>query len=1067
MPYSLPVLLQTAGVVPKPPRSPSPQEPSGPHDIFRLELAKIPTKEVIFANASTDSHILDFGADLHLASCLVCADHYSKDAPIACYKSTLHCLPGGKSFCLEIIILWRDSLAVPNINRLPYPARLVFCKYVLQEEQVHEPGSLYQREREMALRKTWLPRDFYNNVYVPPDTSSTSAEIKGDLIECTLYPFQRRAVRWLLEREGVEQLPDGQVVPAKSLSSDQIPASFQEKTDMDGRAYFASPLFMAATTDIGGWYDAEKHLLGGILSEEMGLGKTVEMISLICLNRRTLHMLRPDVDGFGLKPSGATLIITPPAILEQWKQEIALHAPALRVFHYNGLHSHRGLSDQELLDKVSEHDVVLTTYNVLAREVHYSGDAPKRNLRHGKRFEPKKTPLVQISWWRVCLDEAQMIESGVSNAARVARLIPRHNAWAVTGTPIRKDISDLFGLLLFLNYQPFCDGGAVWNRLCHVFQPVLERIVNTIAIRHSKDHVRSELDLPPQKRVVITIPFTAIEEQHYAQLYEQMCEECGLDELGAPLSDDWDPDAPSTVDRMRNWLTRLRQTCLHPEVAGRNRRALGTGSGPLRSVSEVLEVMIDQNDTLLRAEERALLQSQLRRGQMLENAKHRHEAFDLWQASLNRASEIVKECRNQLHSERAKIPTGDFDRETPSIDAVSDNEEAEKNTRLGTYRSRLRAALEVQHICQFFIGNGYYQIKSDDKLTEPDSQEFKALDEREGQAYEAAKMIRKEMLVDVSRKADRYIRTIKDKARKGSFVQLPKMRIHLYSTGLESRRILEKLEDFCEAMNTHASQFNKWRDIMTKLLSLPLIDQEEDAELEGNEYEQSTKSQDEMYVYMEALRAMFADRHDALTGQKNVLIAHEVKGGIVQAQKGEGPSPPLFLSVMNRRSEIMPDPELGSLRGIVSELRSLTTSLDWQASGGSSRARSELELVNLVLENANDMATEQAKAITSLEREVEMFRDTMNNRLEYYRQLQQISDTVAPYDEESAGKPLNEKLFSSKCKQETTTDGKISALKAKRRYLIHLRDESGSDDTSKICVICQSSFEVGKFPQLS
>lgn len=945
----------------------------------------------------------------------------------------------------------------------------IFYKYVLQDEQdniTSHPCHSRRHGWDISSQKPWLPHDFYNNVHVPPDTPSTSAEINCDLIDCRLYPFQRRAVRWLLEREGVNLLSNGRVAPIVTSSKDQLPTSFQEFTDANGRVCFCSRLFMTVTSDLSGWYDAGNHLRGGILAEEMGLGKTVEIISLICLNRRPLNPDHPisTVDSGGVRPSDATLIITPLAILEQWKQEITAHAPGLRVFHYQGFQAHRGLSDQALLEKISDNDVVLTTYNVLAREVHYSGDAPKRNLRYGKRFEPRKTPLVQISWWRVCLDEAQMIESGVSNAARVARLIPRQIAWAVTGTPIRKDISDLLGLLLFLDYKPFCERISIWNRLCQAFQPVLERIVNTIAIRHSKDHVRGELDLQPQKRVVITIPFTAIEEQHYGQLYEQMCEECGLDTSGAPLNNAWDPDNPFTIDKMRSWLTRLRQTCLHPEVSWRNRRVLGTGSGPLRSVGEVLEVMIDQNDTLISTEERTLLQSQLRRGQLLENATRRWEALDLWMASLERASQTVQECRTQLDSERAnhEISAEGSNQDTASDDAASDIEEMEKHNRLGTYRQRLRAALEIQHICHFFIGNAYYQIKTDPKLTVLDSNKFKSFERSEEEAYEAAKLVRQEMLLDVSRKVNRHMKMIKEKTH-GKFVHIPKMKAQLYSRGLEARRVFDKLEDFCDAMNTHAIKYNEWRGVMAELLSLSLIDQEEDAELEGNEYEKSTKHQDKMYVFMEALRAMFADRHDALTGQKNVLIAHEVKSGIIQARKEVGPSPSLYLSIMNTRSNVMPDPQLGSLRGIISVLRSLATSLDWQASGGSSRAQSELEIVNSVLNNVSQMAAEQAKATSNLEREVEMFRDTMNSRLEYYRQLQQISDTVAPYDEESVGKPLNEAVFLTKSKQEETIDGKISALKAKRRYLIHLRDESGPDDSSKICIICQSSFEVGKF----
>merc|ERR1712000_588939 len=114
-------------------------------------------------------------------------------------------------------------------------------------------------------------------------------------------------------------------------------------------------------------------------------------------------------------------------------------------------------------------------------------------------------------------------------------------------------------------------------------------------MRHSKDFVREDLRLPPQSRHTITIPFTPIEEQHYSQLFQELCEDCNLDRTGAPQSDDWDPDSPAIIEKMRMWLTRLRQTCLHPEVGGRNRRALGRShNGPLRTVEQVLDVMIDQ-----------------------------------------------------------------------------------------------------------------------------------------------------------------------------------------------------------------------------------------------------------------------------------------------------------------------------------------------------------------------------------------------------------------------------------------------------------------------------------------
>lgn len=1041
--------------------------PGTEYDCFKLELAQVPRKEAFFSETSTDSGLVEFSEHLGFASRPSCADFCQRDEPRVCYQARLHCLSDMKSFRLDAVLLWKESNEFSEFSKMSDPQLEIFSTSILRKSPVKNFQRAHEARRLAPETNPWTPRDFYENVHVPQDTPKTSAEIKCDMIECELYPFQRRAVRWLLQREGMEVHADGKVLPIPKASGNSLPASFKEFIDADGRPYFASELFMNVTRDFSDWYDAEKHLRGGILAEEMGLGKTVEMIALVCLNRRQPSTEEPllGLEGKPLKPSGATLIITPPAILEQWKQEFESHAPALRVFHYTGIQRHPEISDDALVELLADYDIVLTTYNVLSREVHYTGDVPNRSLRHQKRFEPRRTPLTQIDWWRVCLDEAQMVESGVSNAAKVAYLIPRHNAWAVTGTPLRKSMDDLFGLLIFIHYEPFCNMGAIWTRLCKEFQSVLANIVNTIALRHSKSNIRGELDLPPQKRVVITIPFTAVEEQHYNQLYEQMSKDCGLDLSGAPLNENWDPEDQVIVTKMRSWLTRLRQTCLHPEFAARNRRALG-GNSPIRSVADVLEVMIDQNDMLIRAEERTLLLSQLRRGQLLENAMLRQKALDLWLASLERARVIVQDCRTQLESERAKskTTTTGFNKGKIQVDGESDDEGEEgMDNRIGTYRQRLRAALEVEHICIFFTGNAYYQIKTDPKLTTPDSEKFKSLEKQEGEAYETAKLIRKEMLTEVSQKVGHYLRAIKEKTKKKQFVHIPKFKPEVHYSGLVSRRVLDKFEDFCEAMNEHTTQYNQWRDSMISLLSQSLIDQEEEAELEGNEYETSTKHQDEMYVYMEALRAMFADRHDALTGQKNVLIAHEVKSGIIQAQNGEGPSPTLFLSVMNKRSVLKLDPELGSLRGILAELRSLATSLEWQEGEGSSRARAELELVNSVLDNASRINAEQAKVSSGLGREVEMFRDTMNNRLEYYRQLQQISDTVAPYDEESVGKPLNEALFDEKLQQENDIDDKISGLRAKGRYLIHLRDEPESDDSSRICIICQMGFEIGEY----
>ncbi|OAT05327.1 SNF2 family helicase/ATPase [Blastomyces gilchristii SLH14081] len=1010
--------------------------------------------------------ILDFHTGNHdlLIPMNLPSIYRTRSSPTALSMSTLRRVEDDqRSFILETKVFWKDTLKLGKRGVWQNAAFSTYLPGALQEH----PSQPFRRNdwRQRRIKEsTWTPSEFYDSVHVPPKNLDLPPSALADFIECQLFPFQRRAVQWLLQREGVELLPDGRTRERPLPPGSNLPDSFSQIKDADGHICYMSHLFWVLTSDLKG-LSSTKTLKGGILAEEMGLGKTVEMITLISLHRRPapeagLPILR---QWPVLTESGATLIITPSTILDQWKQEISSHAPHLRCTYYEGINRTKK-SYEQLVEKLASCDVVLTTYNVLQREIHYAEDPPDRSLRSEKKVIPRKSPLVKISWWRVCIDEAQMIETGVSHAARVARLIPRHNAWAVTGTPLRKDMNDLLGLLSFLRIHPLCDWLDAWVRLYEIHKPLFKEIIGRIVLRHNKDMIRDELNLPRQKRIVITIPFTAVEEQHYDQLFEQMCEECGVDALGAPRTGDWDPNSKSTIETMRRWLTRLRQACLHPEVGGAGRKAFGMSSGPLRSVAEVLEVMIDQNELRIRAEERSLLLSQIRRGQLLENAGQPKEALELWQAALALAEANVRDSRVQLEIERKKEQSAVSEVVQNSSDDEDDVEEGkgEKNTRLTTYRGRLRSALEIQHICKFFIANAYYQIKTNTELTTPDSEEFFALEKLEVENYEAAKLIRKEMLAETDQRVSRSIRQIQANVSSKGLVKIPKMSPRLDISGMESGRLLDKLEDLCEAINKLTQQFIEWRTHSLKLLLEQLVDEEDNnAKLEGDEYESSTQHQDEMYVYMEGLRALFADYHDAITGQKNTLIEYDVKKGLARANDGKGPSPKLYISFMKTRECLKPSDELGSLRGILTELRGLAVSLEWQEARGSTRARAELGIVNRILQDSSQISSEQSKVLSDLEKEVQLFHNVMNRRLEYYRQLQQISDTVAPYDEESRGKPLDIALFDRSLMAEHKIEERISALRSKYRYLIHLRDESGAEESARICVICQSTFEIG------
>ena len=112
-----------------------------------------------------------------------------------------------------------------------------------------------------ASGRPWSTREFYDNVYVPDSTEIPSLpSIEG--LQCALYPFQKRAVQWLLARESLS-IRDGSDNPGAFLHG------FQKTQDADGRPCHFSRLFGLATTDVGMLQESRDSLSGGILAEEM------------------------------------------------------------------------------------------------------------------------------------------------------------------------------------------------------------------------------------------------------------------------------------------------------------------------------------------------------------------------------------------------------------------------------------------------------------------------------------------------------------------------------------------------------------------------------------------------------------------------------------------------------------------------------------------------------------------------------------------------------------------------------------------------------------------------------
>ncbi|KAL3188011.1 hypothetical protein MRX96_004247 [Rhipicephalus microplus] len=193
---------------------------------------------------------------------------------------------------------------------------------------------------------------------------------------------------------------------------------------------------------------------------------------------------------------------------------------------------YRGVQDHGFVSPLtfSKYDIVLTTYEVLKKELHYTNlphvnSAESRSFRNPRKFLPTPSPLTALLWWRVCLDEAQMVEGTATKAAQMALKLSAVNRWCVTGTPIQKSMHDLYGLLLFLGEEPY-NVKLWWNECllmpyCHGDSEPLVAVLSRCFRRTIKENVLEQIGIPLPDSIFHTLNFSPVEEIFYERQAEQ------------------------------------------------------------------------------------------------------------------------------------------------------------------------------------------------------------------------------------------------------------------------------------------------------------------------------------------------------------------------------------------------------------------------------------------------------------------------------------------------------------------------------------------------------------------
>ncbi|KAJ5395368.1 uncharacterized protein N7487_009671 [Penicillium crustosum] len=173
---------------------------------------------------------------------------------------------------------------------------------------------------------------------------------------------------------------------------------------------------------------------GGLLGDEMGMGKTIQAVSLIMSDY-------PQAD--------PTLVLVPPVALMQWVSEIKEYTDGkLKVLVYHN-------SDPKVKKltraDVRKYDVVMISYASL-ESMHRKQE---KGFSRGETMVKADSVIHAVHYHRLILDEAHSIKSRTTGVARACFALEANYKWCLSGTPVQNRIGEFFSLLRFLQVKPF------------------------------------------------------------------------------------------------------------------------------------------------------------------------------------------------------------------------------------------------------------------------------------------------------------------------------------------------------------------------------------------------------------------------------------------------------------------------------------------------------------------------------------------------------------------------------------------------------------------------------------
>jgi superfamily II DNA or RNA helicase len=306
--------------------------------------------------------------------------------------------------------------------------------------------------------------------------------------------------------------------------------------------------------------------LGGILADDMGLGKSVQTLAL-------LDHERAAQGGPGAPPrTGPTLLVCPMSLVGNWQREAERFTPDLAVHVHHG--SDR-LSGPDLHHALTGTDLVITTYALAARD---------------------REALAAVPWQRVVCDEAQNIKNAGTRQARAVRGLPARSRLALTGTPVENHLGELWSIMEFTSpgllgpAEKFRENFAVPVQRHGDEEAAarLKRLTGPFILRRVKTDRTIISDLPDKIEMKIWCTLTPEQASLYQATVTDMlaridAAEADIERRGLVLAT----------------MAKLKQVCNHPaHLLGDGSRLPGR-SGKLARLEEICEEIVAAGDKAL------------------------------------------------------------------------------------------------------------------------------------------------------------------------------------------------------------------------------------------------------------------------------------------------------------------------------------------------------------------------------------------------------------------------------------------------------------------------------------